>query len=135
MTQPSNQPDKEPEGLTREFNFPKPWIKDYNPQIHGIKPGMDYNQGAAPGPAQPPAVPPGSPPGQASQYQSPPPYQMPQNQPPPNYGQPGPVQWNPQGVYGGSAPKEKGVPAWVWTLISAAVLIIVLLILFFVVLR
>ncbi|MBN9391904.1 MAG: hypothetical protein J0I20_27965 [Chloroflexi bacterium] len=138
MTQPSNQPDKEQEGLTREFNFPKPWIKDYNPQIHGIKPGMDFQQGAAPapGPAQPPAVQPGAVPGQApSQYQvAPPPLAQqgyPQSAPPST----GPVQWNPTGVYGGDAPKEKGIPPWVWTLISAAVLIIVLLLLFFVVLK
>lgn len=138
MTQPSNQPDKEPEGLTREFNFPKPWIKDYNPQIHGIKPGMDFQQGAAPTPgaAQPPSAQPGAGPGQApSQYQA-----VARPPVPPSYSQPGPpatgpVQWNPTGVYGGDAPKEKGVPTWVWTLISAAILIIVLLLLFFVVLK
>jgi len=128
MTQSQNQPDKDQqEGLTREFNFPKPWIKDYNPQIHGIKPGMGYGQeSASPASGQPPAAQPMANPGQQPSY--------PANQ----AAAPGPggqVQWNATGVYGGEPEKQKGLPAWVWTLISAGILIVILLILFFVILK
>jgi hypothetical protein len=122
MTQPQNQQDKEPEGLTREFNFPKPWIRDYNPQIHGIKPGMETPQ-----PSTPPSPQAGQ---QLPQYPAASP-----NQPPGNAPQGGPVQWNATGVYGGQAEKQKGLPTWAWTLISAVILIIVLLVLFFVILK
>lgn len=137
MTQPQKQPDKENDGLTREFNFPKPWIRDYNPQIHGIKPGMG---------TQPPGAPPVS--GQQSPLQPDPKSgQSPQYQPDAKTGQlpqypasqpsqsTGQVQWNASGVYGGEAEKQKGIPTWTWTLISAAILIIVILILFFVILK
>lgn len=146
MTQPSNQSDKEPEGLTREFNFPKPWIKDYNPQIHGIKPGMDYQQGGVPTTGQssqmgqPIVGQPGAGPSQG-QVQGSSPYPVSNQQPvTQSYHQSnttanGAGQWNPTGVYGGDAPKEKGTPAWVWTLISAAILIVIILVLFFVVLK
>ncbi len=126
MTQPQNPQDKDqPDGLTREFNFPKPWIKDYNPQIHGIKPGMET----------PPAVT-GQQPSPSFQTSQQPSQYPGSSQTPPAYNQPGtPVQWNPNGVYGGDARKQKGIPTWGWTLISAAILIIVLLLLFFVILK
>lgn len=140
MTQAHNQPDNESEGLTREFNFPKPWIKDYNPQIHGIKPGMDFQQSTQPPITGPqPYVQSEARPGQSPQYpapsQTPPPAYVQSNMPPPKEWQTGPVQWNPDGVYGGGAVKQKGIPTWAWTLISAVILILVLLLLYFVVLR
>lgn len=150
MTQPPNQPDKDQnDGLTREFNFPKPWIREYNPQLHGIKPGMGYEQGGSPTAPDQPAAPQSLPDRKTGQLTNQPDQitQPPQvySQPSQSYPQPttppqsqwttGPVQWNPTGVYGGEAEKQKGLPTWVWTLISAGVLIIVLLLLFFVILR
>lgn len=133
---PKNKTNKtSDEPVTQFFNFPEPWVKDYDPAIHGFRPPSHFQ-----GPV-PPNLPPLSPnpmaqsqadgqaiAGQNSQYSY--------------YPKPGPVsnnswaapaqpqdQWNINGIYGGlSKPGKSGLPWWGWLLIVVAALVILFIV-------
>lgn len=129
MSQPSNnpkQPDNNPEqpdnqkngSLTQEFNFPKAWIRDYNPQIHGVQSPEKIRRAESSADPQKYLTP------QApNQPQQAPITSLPPQQ---NLSQ-APAQWNPNGVYGGLPEAEKkGIPWWVWVVLVAVVVIAIL---------
>lgn len=131
MSQP-NKPDPsdkdQPHGLTQEFNFPKPWIRDYDPAIHGMQPpekiqraesSADLSKYLTPQQgAKPPQQAVGPVPQAAKPTAAVPP---PQNIPA------GPVQWNPNGVYGGvPEAAKKGIPSWVWIVVAVVVVALIL---------
>ena len=131
MSQPNNKPDqsdkdKEAHGLTQEFNFPKPWIRDYDPAIHGVQ-SQDKIQRAESSAdlskyLNPQAT------NQPSQAVNPAPQaaRQPFVAPPPSKNVPsGPVQWNPNGVYGGvPEAAKKGIPSWVWIVVAVVVVVL-----------
>jgi hypothetical protein len=127
----SNNQSDEP--VTQFFNFPEPWVKDYDPAIHGFRPPSHF-QGPAPANLPPP-------------YQNPPARSQaemqgkgPQNNQPfhphqpvsnNSWAAPAPqqAQWNPNGVYGGLRESWKsGLPWWGWLIIVLAALVILLIV-------
>lgn len=129
----SKSNDHSDEPVTQFFNFPEPWVKDYDPAVHGFRPPSHFQK---PDPANLPPFP-QNPPGQgqaqmqgkggqSSQH----PYQ---HQPVNNNSWAAPVpqqnQWNPNGVYGGlRESRKKGLPWWGWLIIVFAALVILLIV-------
>ena len=133
---PKNKENKNSdEPVTQFFNFPEPWVKDYDPAIHGYRPPSHFQ---GPGPTNPPPIPTypmaqsqpegQAQPGQNSRYSYNP--------------NPGPVsansrvapslpqnQWNINGVYGGPGkPAKSGFPRWGWLLVGFVALVILIVI-------
>ena len=119
----NNEPD---EPVTQFFNFPGAWVKDYDPQIHGIRPASHLQD-----PQFQPTPLPQMPPGQVQQPVNG--QQQPDYPPEPRgYNLLGPQlnqnQWNPSGVYGGlPEAKKRPVPWWAWVVMALLVLMIVLI--------
>src|SRR5215213_2085314 len=130
MSQPNNKPNQsdidQSHGLTQEFNFPKPWIRDYDPAIHGVQSpdkiqraesSADLSKYLTPHATNQPAQAVNPVPQAVKQPFVAPPQNVPS----------GPVQWNPNGVYGGVPEAEKkGIPSWVWIVVAVVVVVLIL---------